>query len=161
LELKGHSRRSSILLGERHTSVFNRCAAKSIDGLIVLAVYFLGQAFSTVLGVTLAGLIVAFQDGLGVGQSLGKRIIGLQVIDDPTGIACGFRASLVRNFPYVLAVCLAAVPMVWVLFILFGIPLLLLESYLILTLESGVRLGDVLGNTVVIEYAEEAPGIIQ
>jgi hypothetical protein len=36
------------------------------------------------------------------------------------------------------------------------IPIVLLELYLLLTLESGVRLGDVMGNTLVVEYVEES-----
>jgi len=155
--IKPFFRRTSILLGERYTSLFNRFSAKAIDLVVVIAVFYLGRALWPPLGIFAAAALIAFKDGLGTGQSIGKRIIGLRVIDDPTGIACSFRGSLVRNFPFLLAVLLAATPWLWVLFIVVGLPLIALEVYLLCALDSGIRLGDVLGNTVVIEYLEENP----
>ena len=150
-------RRSSILLGVGQTSVFNRFVAKGIDVLLIVAVYFLGEALWRPLGVVAASLFCAWQDGWGEGQSVGKKIIGLRVIEEPEGISCSFRNSLLRNFPFVLGVIFSTVPFLWVFFILLSLPVILLESYLILTLESGVRLGDVLGNTLVVEATDDAP----
>lgn len=152
MESKTAPRRSSILLGERHTSVFNRFIARAIDLLIAVAIYFLGAALWQPLGIGAAALFSCFQDGWGVGQSVGKRIVGLRIIDDATGMSGTFRNSLLRNVPFWTAVVFAAVPALWVFFIFVSVPLLSLEIYLLLTLESGVRLGDVLGGTLVTEY---------
>ena len=41
---------------------------------------------------------ILFADGLQHGQSLGKRVLGLAVIDERTGADCTFGKSFVRNF---------------------------------------------------------------
>jgi len=41
---------------------------------------------------------ILFADGLKRGQSLGKRVMGLAVIDEQTGVDCSFLKSFVRNF---------------------------------------------------------------
>jgi uncharacterized RDD family membrane protein YckC len=151
-------RRSSILLGESQTSAFNRVVGKSIDGLVILTVFFLGKAIWFPLGLGAALLLCSFQDGMGTGQSVGKRILGLRVIDDQTGLGCSFFQSFQRNFPFITAVIFAAVPLFWMFFILVSVPVIALETYLLFQLPSGVRLGDVLGNTLVAEPAlEEIP----
>jgi len=154
MDAKIGSRRTSILMGESHTSAFNRILAKAIDILVVIAIYFLASVIWRPFGVLGAAAYCAFQDSMGRGQSVGKRIIGLRVIDDSTGISCSFQDSFLRNFPFVLAVTFASIPMLWVFFILICLPTIGFEVYLLLTLNSGVRLGDVLGNTLVIEHVE-------
>lgn len=154
-------RRTNILLGERQTSLFSRLAAKSIDALVLVVVYLLGHTISITLGVFLAATFSAFQDGLGAGQSIGKRIMGLRVIDDISGVSCSFRNSFLRNFPITLAIFFASLPILWGLLILLILPVFALELYLLLTLDTGVRLGDVLGNTLVVEYLEDPFDVMQ
>jgi len=152
---RGPLRRSLILLGTRHTSLFSRFVAKAIDLLVVVAIFFLGKAFLGSIGIGCAVLFSALQDGFGEGQSIGKRIIGLRVIDDSTGGPCTFLKSFVRNLPFTLALLPMAASFLWGLVSLVTLPLLALEAYLVAALDSGVRLGDVLGNTLVVEYAED------
>ena len=156
MEFKNVARRSSILLGERHTSVFSRLAAKVIDALVVVAIFFLGETLLSNVGLALAAAFSAVQDGLGDGQSIGKRIMGLRVVDDVSGASCNFRNSFLRNFPFTLAVIFVTVPALWVFFILLTLPVLGLELYLLFTVDSGIRLGDVLGNTLVVEYLDDS-----
>ena len=86
-----------------------------------------GLAFSIGMGAYVAYLL--FQDGLPNGQSIGKRIIGIRVVDRYSGEACGFGRSFVRN----------------IFLALFGfIDLLFLSS------ELRQRLGDRAANTIVI-----------
>jgi RDD family len=158
---KSSTRRTGIFLGERHTSVFNRFAAKSIDVIIVIAVFLLGQRLCPPLGIVLGALVGGFSDALGDGQSIGKRIIGLKVIEDFTGMSCGFGTSLVRNTPIPLAVLFASFELFWILLLVIILPVVILEMYLILSIDTGVRLGDVLANTLVTEQQEpvmEFPG---
>jgi len=153
-------RRSPILFGESQTSAFNRVVAKSIDGLVILTIFFLGKALWFPLGLVSAFLLCAFQDGLGVGQSVGKRILGLRVVDDQTGLGCSFFQSFQRNFPFAAGVIFAAVPLFWMFFLLAFLPVLALETYLLFQLPTGVRLGDVLGNTLVGELTlDEMPAL--
>ena len=147
-------RRSNILLGDRHTHLFQRLVAKGIDLLIAVAIYYLGCAIWGPLGVFGAVACCALQDGWGVGQSVGKRIIGLRVIEDQTGLPCSFKSSAVRNLPFMAALLFASTPVLWVFFLLIAAPLILVEIYLLISVESGIRLGDVLGNTLVVEYLE-------
>lgn len=153
-------RRTSILRGQPHTSVFNRVIAKAIDVLVIVAAYFLVSVLWRPLGIASAVLFCALGDAMGAGQSVGKRIVGMRVIEDSTGIPCSFQDSFLRNAPFALGVFFAAIPVFWVFAILVILPLCLFEVYLLLTLESGVRLGDVLGNTLVIDALEQpAEGI--
>lgn len=152
---KNTSRRSGILVGERHTSVFNRFVAKSIDFVLIVAIYFVGDALWTPVGVITAIVFCALQDGLGMGQSVGKRIIGLRVLDDETGLPCSLQRSVVRNLPFILVVLFAGITMLWVFALLIALPLICVETYLVVTVETGVRIGDVLANTLVVEYSEE------
>jgi uncharacterized RDD family membrane protein YckC len=151
---KSSTRRTGIFLGERQTSVFNRCAAKSIDVIIVIAVFLLGQRIWSPLGIALSALVGGFSDALGDGQSIGKRIIGLRVIEDYTGMPCGFGASLVRNAAVPMTVLFASFELFWILLLIIIVPVVVLEFYLIFSIETGVRLGDVLANTLVTEHQE-------
>ncbi len=154
MDIRNAPRRTPILMGQSQTSVFNRITAKAIDLLVILAIFFLASAFFKPFGIFAAAIYAALQDGMGVGQSVGKRIIGLRVIDDGTGIGCSYQESIFRNFPLALGVVCASLSVFWIFFILLCVPALGLELYLLFSLESGVRLGDVLGNTLVVEYVD-------
>lgn len=149
-------RRASILLGQTDVSIFSRFLAKAIDCLLIVAIFLLGGALSDWVGVSLSAAWCAGLDAWGGGQSIGKRIMGLGVIDVSTALPCGFRNSFLRNFPLVLGIVMASSSYLWGFLLLVAVPLLFLEVYLLLTLESGVRLGDVLGNTRVVERLEES-----
>jgi len=149
------NRRHAIFFGEPRTTLFNRLNAKAIDLVIVAALYFLGKTISPALGIIGATVFCALQDGFGVGQSIGKRIIGLRVIENGTGLSCSLRNSALRNLPFVFGILFTSTPLLWILLIMMTIPSVGLELYLLLTLDSGMRVGDVLGNTQVIEYVDE------
>jgi uncharacterized RDD family membrane protein YckC len=155
IDTKTTSRRTSIFLGERQTSVFNRFAAKGIDLLMAVAIYFLASFLWPLLGIVCASLFVAIQDGLGAGQSPGKRIIGIRVVEDSAGLSCSYVNSLVRNVIFVICTISLTSPYLWVFFLLVGLPLVILEIYLVYSLETGVRLGDIIANTLVLEFSEE------
>lgn len=102
----------------------------------------------------MATFVCAAQDGFGVGQSIGKRIIGLQVVEDANGFACSMGASAVRNVAFASLFLFSFSPVLWILLCIVTFPFIGLEVYLLLTLDSRVRLGDVLANTAVVDYAE-------
>jgi len=154
-------RRTGILLGQSEVSIFSRFLAKAIDALLLVAVFLLGGAVTTILGVLIAAVWCAALDSWGSGQSVGKKIMGLGVIDVTSDLPCSFRNSFLRNFPLVLVILFASTTLLWGFLLLFALPLTMLEVYLLLTLESGVRLGDVLGNTRVVEKLEDSFDVLQ
>jgi uncharacterized RDD family membrane protein YckC len=153
----GISRRSPIFLGPIRSTAFHRIVAKAIDGVLVLAVFFIGKAFWGPLGPLLGAYYAAFQDSMGGGQSVGKKIIGLRVLDDGTGSSCNALSSCMRNLPLVIAILFASVPVLWVFALFATVPFMLLEIYLVVALETGVRLGDIMANTLVVEHFEVHP----
>ena len=98
-----------------------------------------------------AGLVyILAADALWHGQSVGKRLAGVQVVHFIDGHVVGLAASLVRNIPMALALLLFLLPILsWLLFPVLGLPLLLLESILARRGERGRRMGDVLADTYV------------
>jgi uncharacterized RDD family membrane protein YckC len=122
-----------------------------IDLVLALVIYFIGNAILPPLG-TLAGMFYcAVQDGLGNGQSVGKKILGLQVIDELTGNACTIPTSFIRNIPFAALFIFGTIASLCFLLLITALPIVLLELYLILSLESGTRLGDILANTQVTD----------
>lgn len=128
--------------------IFNRLLAKFIDLLVVAAFAAVPTWVGKAAGLTYA--LIA--DGLGGGQSLGKRIVGLGVLG-PTGAPCTFLESVRRNLTVGLALALLFqhVPLVWPLLWLVGAAVLLFEAFLVATDETGARIGDRIGDTRVVE----------
>lgn len=147
--------RQNILLGERRTSLLNRLLARGIDTLIAVALLILGKALWWPFGVLLACGYCAASDGFSEGQSVGKKILGLRVEDYATATGCDLGASCVRNLPFVLALFLASAPLLWIFFLIFAVPLLVLELFILVSVDSGVRLGDVLANTQIAERGQD------
>ena len=96
-----------------------------------------------------AGLVyLLISDGLFDGRSLGKKIIRLRVISPETGTPGTFRDSMVRNITFAFSLILYKIPLLGWFFVLAALAL---EFLLILGSEEGMRLGDDLANTKVIE----------
>ncbi|MBI1861841.1 MAG: RDD family protein [Deltaproteobacteria bacterium] len=145
-------RTSSIFLGSANATKLNRFVAKAIDLTMVLIIYLIFGAFFHSLGVIASLVFCAVQDSLGIGQSIGKRMMGIQVLEEPHRVSCSAAASLIRNVPFVLLVLFGFVSSLRFLGVVIAVPLVALEVYLIATLDSGVRLGDILANTLVADY---------
>lgn len=158
------SRKTSVFLGPSGVSIFHRLLAKGIDLIFILVLFFLCRAFWTPLGFLGAALFAWTQDWMGEGQSLGKRIIGLRTLDESNGIPCTLFASFMRNLPLGIVILFSQVPVLDVV-VFFGFALFaLLEVYLLINLETGVRLGDVMANTIVVDHFEmpsEAPHLTE
>ena len=127
--------------------VLNRFIAKFVDLIVVAAA---GQVVPPVGW--LAGLAyVLIGDGLTGGQSLGKRLIGLQTVIPRSREVSGFRESIIRNLPLALAYLLFPIPYIgWALATAF----VLLEALLIIGNEQGLRLGDEIAHTQVLDAGQ-------
>lgn len=137
------------------TPISHRIAAKSLDFIVVVA-------FASILPYPLgplAGFLYSlFADGLRFGpfqgQSVGKKLLKLRVINLKTRHPAGPRESLFRNAPVGVATFFAIIPVWgWIILTLLGVPLLCLEVYLMFTVHEGHRLGDVMGDTEVVSAA--------
>lgn len=128
-----------------------RTGAAAIDAAIALALMQSPTEagwFATALCVV--GLAyVLLRDGLGEGQSLGKRALGVQVVELERDRPAGPKESALRNAPLFAAAALSL--LVSPLFVLLLIP----EIVAVWRDERGRRLGDRIANTQVIDGAFE------
>lgn len=130
------------------TSVFHRVFAKLIDlGIAV----FLAAGFIYPVGILIALTYLFLGDALMSGQSIGKRLFGLSVIDLKTGDPITYEKSFIRNLPIGVPFFLSLIPVWgWGIALFMGVPMILLELTLIYKLSSSMRLGDVMAETGVI-----------
>jgi len=126
--------------------VLNRFIAKFIDVIIVAAV-----ANFALVG-WLAGMAyVLIADGFPGGQSIGKRLIGLQTVVPNTHDVASFKESVIRNLPLAVGYLLLLVPYIgWVLIL----AITTFEALLIIGNDQGLRLGDEFAHTQVLDAGE-------
>lgn len=121
-----------------------RGVAKTIDFIIVAAAAEMIPRAGFFAG--LAYLLIS--DGLFEGRSLGKQLIGLRVVSTVTDKACSVRESILRNFMLCTGILLWKIPLVgWVFMIL----ILAFEFVMLLGSKEGMRFGDEIAKTTVIE----------
>lgn len=139
--------RKYLLNSSIQVARLSRLIAKSIDlGIVALLSFFIYP-----LGVILGLIYLSIADYLQVGQSVGKRIIGLAVISLENGGPCTLKQSFIRNLPLSLPWAFCIVPFWgWIIAAIMGIPIAAFEIYLIYKLDSGHRLGDVMADTSVM-----------
>ena len=124
--------------------VLNRLIAKGLDLILVAAADRLVPPVGWLAG--LAYVLIA--DGFAGGQSVGKRLIGLQTLLPRSRDVAGFKDSIIRNLPLALAYLLFPLPYVgW--FLAAGI--VGFEMLLLLGNDQGIRLGDELAHTQVVD----------
>ena len=126
---------------------FSRLIAKAIDLFIALLVSLLLYPWGILIGMFYIGI----SDSLQKGQSIGKKIIGFNVVSLIDGKPCLLKQSIIRNLPFSIPLFFLLIP-IWGWFFSFalGIPLVALEIYLIFNIDTGHRLGDVMADTTVI-----------
>lgn len=133
-------------------NLLNRFLAKFIDFLIVGA---LAVVLKAPIG-SLAALTYSFiADGFFDGRSLGKKLIGLRVVNLKTGKPCNYKDSIFRNIPIGITVMFALIPILgWILLFTVGLVMILFESYLIYSDVGGIRIGDIFADTQVVDAKE-------
>ena len=127
--------------------VLNRFIAKAIDGMLIAAASQVIAPVGWISG--LAYALIA--DGFPGGQSVGKRLIGLQTVVPRTKEFSGFRESIIRNLPLAFAYLLFSIPYVgWLL----AGTVVVFEALLLIGNEQGVRLGDEIAGTQVLDSGQ-------
>jgi len=136
-----------ILKSGERTAWLSRLMAKCIDIFVALILSITVYPF----GVLLALTYLSFGDSLQNGQSIGKKLLGLSVVSLEDGSYCSFKQSIIRNLPLTVPLFFMIIPLWgWFFSALIGIPMVLFEIYLLLKIESGNRLGDVMADTTVM-----------
>ena len=141
-------------------SVQKRLFAKLIDLLIVL---FLGLVWFGGPGSILGFLYSITADGLPMktwkGQSVGKKLMGIQVLSGSQKNAkrqSRLKTSIIRNAPVGIVTFLMIIPFWgWILALMLGIPLGLIEISLMIREDRRQRLGDVMAESVVVQLKVE------
>jgi uncharacterized RDD family membrane protein YckC len=127
--------------------VLNRFIAKFVDLLLVAAADRIVPPIGWVAG--LGYLLVA--DGFPGGQSIGKRLVGLQIMIPDTQELSGFKESIIRNLPFAAAYLLFSIPYVgWMV----AAGIAAVEALLIIGNDRGLRLGDEIAHTQVLDAGQ-------
>ncbi|MFZ5907946.1 MAG: RDD family protein [Nitrospirota bacterium] len=134
----------------KRAGLFVRTVAKILDFILIAAAAELIPKAGFFAG--LAYLLLG--DGFLEGRSIGKKLIGLRVVSADTHKPCSFKDSVLRNSTLALGYFLSHV--LW-----FGWTFILLVSVLefivLLGSRNGMRIGDELAKTLVIDNPENNP----
>ncbi len=121
-----------------------RGISKTIDFIIVAAAAEIIPRAGFFAG--LAYLLIS--DGLFEGRSIGKQLIGLRTVSATLDRTCSVRESILRNFVLCIGVVLWKIPLVgWIFIVL----ILAFEFIILLGSKEGMRFGDEIAKTTVIE----------
>jgi hypothetical protein len=137
-------------------NIVSRVTAKLIDLFFVFFVAaLLPYPFGPLLGFTYS----LFGDGMNFkifhSQSIGKKLMKLQTISTVTKKPGTYKDSALRNTPVGIATFFGIIPIWgWLILGIIGVPLMMIEIYLMLVVDSGHRLGDVMADTEVVEFKE-------
>jgi hypothetical protein len=116
--------------------VRKRLLAAWVDGTPVLGAWLLYGRTGSLAGAGIAILYLVLRDSIG-GQSLGKLLVGLVVVNVQTGSLCTWKESVLRNIFALIPGANVVAPV--------------LETLTIIRDPQGQRLGDRLAQTQVIE----------
>ena len=128
----------------KRASLLLRTFAKVLDFILIAAAAEMVPRAGFYAGL----LYLLISDGLFDGRSVGKMLIGLKVVSRSGGEPCSMKESIVRNAPLGAGLLLYKVPWVgWIFIILISA----VEFLLLLGSKDGMRLGDELAKTTVVE----------
>ena len=146
---------SEAFLHLPYASPQKRVFAKVIDLLIVL---FLGLVIRGGAGSVLGFLYSITADSISFkdiqGQSLGKKLLRIRVSsgEGKQSRISRIKTSVIRNAPVGIVTFLMIVPFWgWILSLLIGVPLFLIELSLMIKADRHQRLGDVMAESVVVD----------
>ena len=109
-------------------------------------------SFLPVVGPLLAVAYLLARDAIFPGQSFGKKILKLKVIDQVSGKPASMRESVIRNFPLAMNFFFPLVPIIGHLIGgVTGTIVFVIEAIAIATDKEHRRLGDKLAGTIVIK----------
>jgi uncharacterized RDD family membrane protein YckC len=129
---------------QRRAGLLLRTAARIVDFILIAAAVEIVPRAGFVAG--LAYLLLG--DGFFDGRSIGKKLIRLRVVSSVTNDPCTFRDSILRNSTFGVGYMLWLIPWIGWLFLAL---ITAVEFVLILGSKDGMRLGDEIAKTIVLE----------
>ncbi len=141
------------MAGRREESPYPKAdlTLRGLARLVDLALAFALAQAGHELGPLLAVVYLLLADGFMHGQSIGKRIFGVRTMVPSRRVPAGYRESLLRNSPFALVALFYVVPLWWLLLLVAGLPIVGFETYRVVSDRLGVRMGDVLAETQVVD----------
>lgn len=120
-----------------------RFLAALIDGALCIVLYII-----PILGWVIGTVYILLRDGLFGGESLGKKILGLKTINLEKNQNANLIDSILRNLTLAVAYILMLIPVIgWI-----AAPIIIIiEALFAFSDEKGLRFGDRLADTQVIE----------
>lgn len=129
---------------QRRAGLLLRTAAKIVDFILIAAVIEIIPRAGFFAGLT----YLLLGDGFFDGRSVGKKLLKIQVVSADTDSPCTFKDSILRNSTFAVGYVLWIVPFIGWIFILI---ISAVEFLLVLGSKDGMRLGDEIAKTAVIE----------
>jgi uncharacterized RDD family membrane protein YckC len=129
---------------QRRAGLLLRTAAKIVDFILIAAVIEIIPRAGFFAGLT----YLLLGDGFFDGRSVGKKLLKIQVVSAGTDSPCTFKDSILRNSTFAVGYVLWIVPFIGWIFILI---ISAVEFLLVLGSKDGMRLGDEIAKTAVIE----------
>ena len=133
-----------MLEEQRRAGLLLRTAAKIVDFILIAAVIEIIPRAGFFAGLT----YLLLGDGFFDGRSVGKKLLKIQVVSAGTDSPCTFKDSILRNSTFAVGYVLWIVPFIGWIFILI---ISAVEFVLVLGSKDGMRLGDEIAKTAVIE----------
>lgn len=135
----------------KKVSVLLRMFAKVLDFILIAAVAEIVPRAGFYAG--LSYLLIS--DGLFNGRSVGKYLMGLRVVSVTTNEPCSMKESIVRNAPLGVGLLLYKIPWIgWIFIVLVSA----FEFLILFGSRDGMRLGDELAKTMVVEKISQNIG---
>ncbi len=129
---------------QRRAGLLLRTAAKIVDFILIAAVIEIIPRAGFFAGLT----YLLLGDGFFDGRSIGKKLIKIQAVSAETYRPCTFKDSILRNSTFAVGYVLWIVPFIgWIFILIIGI----VEFILLLGSKDGMRLGDEIAKTTVVE----------
>ena len=129
--------------------VGNRVLAALIDGVMS---YIIG--FIPIIGAIVGAAYMLLRDGLFEGQSVGKKVMKLQVVTEGD-VKADFAVSARRNVIFAIPIVFMIIPVLgWVIAPILSIVILVIEFLKVINEPKGRRLGDTWADTQVIKVEE-------
>ena len=129
---------------QKRAGLLLRTAAKIVDFILIAAVIEIIPRAGFFAGLT----YLLLGDGFFDGRSVGKKLLKIQVVSAGTDSPCTFKESILRNSTFAVGYVLWIVPFIGWIFILI---ISAVELVLVLGSKDGMRLGDEIAKTAVIE----------
>jgi uncharacterized RDD family membrane protein YckC len=126
----------------------------TLRGLARLADFTIAFGIATTAsgyGPLVAAAYLLVADALMQGQSPGKRIFGVKAVVPSTRAPANFQESALRNAPFAAATLCWALPLLWPVFFLVGLPAIAYEAWRVYEEPQGRRFGDKLADTQVVD----------